>query len=59
MFSFSNIILLRGIGTSGLIDNVTFNTKGTKGILNKFKSIVSAKNLGGSRMLSDDLVMKC
>lgn len=54
MLSFNNIIMLRGIRTCDLMDDVTFDTKGMKGILNKFENIIGVKDLGGSRMLNDD-----
>ena len=40
--------------TSGLVNNTTISTKGTKRGLHKLKSIISTKNLWRSGVLSDD-----
>ena len=55
MFSLSNTILLRGVRTSGQVDNATISSKGTKRGLDKLESIISTKNLRRSGILSDNL----
>ena len=41
--------------TSGLVNNVTINTKGTKRGLEKLKSVFNTNNLRRSGILSDNL----
>ena len=53
--SLNNTIFLLGLRTSGLVDNVTIRTKGTKRGLDKLKSIIDMKNLRCSGILSDNL----
>ena len=55
MFLLSDTILLQGVRTSGLMDNVTISTKGTKRGLDKLESIISTKNLRHSRILGYNL----
>ena len=55
MFSLSNTILLQGVKTSGLVDNVTVRAKVMKKGLDKLESVISKKNLNHSRILSENL----
>ena len=54
MFSLSDTIVMRGMRTSCLVDNVTINTKGTKRGFHKLESIIGTKNLRRSGILSDN-----
>ena len=55
MFSLSNTILLRGVRTSGLVDNATIRAKVTKRGLEKLERVINTKNLTRSGILSDNL----
>ena len=55
MFVLSDTMLLQGVRTSGLINNVTITTKGTKRGLDKLESVISTKNLRHSGILSYNL----
>ena len=55
MFPLNYTILLRGVRTSGLVDNATISAKGTKSGLEKLESVISTKNLRRSDNLYDEV----
>ena len=55
MFPLTDIISLRGLRNSGLVDNTKINTKGTKRGLDKLERIIDMKYLKYSRILSENL----
>ena len=55
MFSLIDTILLRGVRSSGMVDNATISTEGTKRGLEKLKCIIDTKNFRLSGTLSDNL----
>ena len=55
MFSLNDTILLRGVRTSGEVDNATISTKSTERGLYKLHSIIDTKNLRHREILSYNL----
>ena len=45
MFLLSNIILMRGVRTSGMVNNLTINTKGRKRGLDILESFTNMMNI--------------
>ena len=55
MFPLSDLIFLRGMGTSCLEDNATINKKGMMKGLDKLETVIDTKNLNNCGILSDNL----